>query len=46
MDGGGVMDEGFMFVLGICLGSLTMLFVMIRIIVGMHDRTDQGRWKR
>jgi hypothetical protein len=40
------MDEGFMFVLGILLGSLTMLFVMIRIIVGMHDGMDHDRWKR
>ncbi len=40
------MDEGFMFVLGMCLGSLTMLFVMIRIIVQMHDRMEQNRWKR
>lgn len=40
------MDEAFMFVVGICLGSLTMLFVMIRIIIGMHDRREEGRWKR
>lgn len=40
------MDEGFMFVLGTCLGSLAMLFVMIRIIIGMHDRMEQKRWER
>jgi hypothetical protein len=40
------MDEGFMFILGMCLGSLTMLFVMLRIIVQMHDRMEQNRWKR
>lgn len=40
------MDEGFMFILGMCVGSLTMLFVMLRIIVQMHDRMDQNRWKR
>jgi hypothetical protein len=40
------MDEGFMFVLGMCIGSLSMLFVMIRIIIQMHDRMEQNRWKR
>jgi hypothetical protein len=40
------MDEGFMFILGMCLGSLTMLFVMLRIIIQMHDRMEQNRWKR
>jgi hypothetical protein len=37
------MDEGIMFVLGVCLGSLTMLFVMIRIIIRMHE--GQDRWR-
>ncbi len=40
------MDEGFMFVVGMCLGSLTMLFVMVRIVIEMHDRMEQNRWKR
>jgi hypothetical protein len=39
------MDEGIMFVLGVCLGSLTMLFVMLRIIIQMHDRGGQERWR-
>ncbi|HNW80544.1 MAG TPA: hypothetical protein PLM60_04605 [Methanoregulaceae archaeon] len=40
------MDEGFMFVLGMCLGSLSMLFLMLRIIIQMHERMEQNRWKR
>ena len=37
------MDEGFMFVLGMCLGSLSMLFLMIRIIIQMHERMELNR---
>ncbi len=40
------MDEGFMFILGMCLGSLIMLFVMIRIIIQMHEQMELNRWKR
>ena len=40
------MDEGFMFLLGVCLGGLMMLFVILRIITGMHDRMEEGRRKR
>jgi len=40
------MDEGFMFLLGVCLGGLTMLFVIHRIITGMHDRMEQNLGKR
>jgi hypothetical protein len=40
------MDEGFMFVLGMCLGSLSMLFLMLRIIIQMHERMELNRWKR
>ena len=34
------MDEGFMFLLGFCLGSLMMLFAVVRIIIEMHDRME------
>ncbi len=37
------MDEGIMFVLGVCLGSLTMLVVMLRIIIRLHEGLD--RWR-
>jgi len=40
------MDEGFMFLLGVCIGGLTMLFVILRIITGMHDRMEQNLGKR
>ncbi|HQP71852.1 MAG TPA: hypothetical protein PLP90_04205 [Methanoculleus sp.] len=40
------MDEGFMFLLGMCLGSLMMLFVILRIITGMHDQMEQNLGKR
>ena len=40
------MDEGFMFVVGMCLGSLSMLFVMLRIIIQIHDQMELNRWKR
>jgi hypothetical protein len=37
------MDEGIMFVLGVCLGSLTMLVVMLRIIIRLHEGPE--RWR-
>jgi hypothetical protein len=40
------MDEGFMFLLGMCFGSLMMLFVILRIITGMHDRMEQNLRRR
>jgi len=40
------MDEGFMFLLGMCFGSLMMLFVILRLISGMHDRMEQNLGKR
>jgi hypothetical protein len=39
------MDEGIMFVLGVCLGSLTMLVVMLRIIIRLHERGGPDRWR-
>jgi len=35
-----------MFLLGVWAGGLTMLFVIIRIIAGMHDRWGQNLGKR
>jgi len=40
------MEEGFMFLLGMCFGSLMMLFVILRIITGMHDRMEQNLGER
>ncbi len=40
------MDEGFMFLLGVCLGGLMMLFAILRTITGMHDRMEQNLGKR
>ncbi len=40
------MDEGFMFLLGFCLGSLMMLFVVVRIIIEMHDRMELNLRRR
>ncbi|MFA5002623.1 MAG: hypothetical protein WC502_06580 [Methanolinea sp.] len=40
------MDEGFMFLLGMCVGGLVMLFTIIRIIAGMHTRMEQNPGKR
>ena len=40
------MDEGCMFVLGLYLGSLSMLVLLLRIIIQMHDQTELNRWKR
>ncbi|HOB59615.1 MAG: hypothetical protein ACP5NU_03035 [Methanomicrobiales archaeon] len=40
------MDEGFMFLLGFCLGSLMMLFAVVRIIIEMHDRMELNLRRR
>ena len=40
------MDEGFMFLLGVCLGGLMMLFAILMTITGMHDRMEQNLGKR
>ena len=40
------MYEGFMFLLGICLGGLMMLFAILRIIAEMHDRMEQNLRRR
>jgi hypothetical protein len=40
---GRAMDEGFMFVLGVCLGSLAMLFAVVRIIIQMHEKMEFAR---
>jgi len=32
------MDEGFMFILGVCLGALLMLAAVIRVIIRIHER--------
>ena len=34
------MDEGFMFILGMCLGALLMLVAVVRLIVQMHERMN------
>jgi len=40
------MDEGFMFLLGVCLGSLMMLFAVLRLIAEMHDQMEQNLRRR
>jgi len=40
------MDEGFMFLLGVCLGSLMMLFAILRLISEMHDQMEQNLRRR
>jgi hypothetical protein len=40
------MDEGFMFLLGVCLGALLMLFAVVRIIIEMHDRIEMNLRRR
>ncbi|OPY43619.1 MAG: hypothetical protein A4E42_01265 [Methanoregulaceae archaeon PtaU1.Bin222] len=40
------MDEGFMFLLGVCIGGLVMLFTIIRIIAEMHSQMEQNLGKR
>jgi len=34
------MDEGFMFLLGVCFGALLMLFAIIRVIMQMHEKME------
>jgi hypothetical protein len=40
------MNEGVMFLLGMSFGGLLMLFVILRLIAGMHDRMEQNLEKR
>jgi hypothetical protein len=40
------MEDGILFLLGVCLGSLMMLFIILRLIAGMHDRMEPNRGKR
>jgi hypothetical protein len=40
------MNEGVMFLLGMSFGGLLMLFVILRLIAGMHDRMEQNLGKR
>jgi len=40
------MEEGFLFLLGVCLGGLMMLFAILRVIAGMHDQMEQNLRKR
>jgi len=40
------MEEGFAFLLGVSLGGLMMLFAILRIIAGMHDRLEQNQARR
>jgi hypothetical protein len=40
------MDEGFMFLLGVCVGGLVMLFTIIRIIADIHSQMEQNPGKR
>ena len=40
------MEEGFVFLLGVSLGSLMMLFAILRIIAGMHDQMEQNLRRR
>jgi len=40
------MEDGLLFLLGVCFGSLMMLFVILRVIAGMHSRLEQNQWKR
>lgn len=38
--------EAVYFLLGVSMGGLLMLFIMVRIIVGMHDRFEQNMRRR
>jgi hypothetical protein len=40
------MEEGFVFLLGVSLGGLMMLFAILRIIAGMHDQMEQNQARR
>jgi len=44
--GGGAMEDGLLFLLGMCLGSLMMLFAILRAIAEMHSRLEQNQGKR
>ncbi len=36
------MNEMIMFLLGVSFGGLLMLFIILRLIAGMHDRLEQN----
>lgn len=38
--------EAFSFLLGVSFGGLLMLFILVRIIIEMHDRFEQNMKKR
>jgi hypothetical protein len=38
--------EAVYFLLGVSMGGLLMLFIMVRIIVEMHDRFEQNMRRR
>jgi len=40
------MNEGVMFLLGMSFGGLLILFIILRLIAGMHDRLEQNLGKR
>jgi len=40
------MEEGFVFLLGVSLGGLMMLFAILRIIAEMHGRMEQNQARR
>ncbi|MDD5048769.1 MAG: hypothetical protein PHH09_07535 [Methanoregulaceae archaeon] len=40
------MEEGFVFLLGVSLGGLMMLFAILRIIAEMHDQMEQNLRRR
>lgn len=35
------MDDGFMFLLGVSTGGLGMLYLILRLLSGMHDRQEE-----
>lgn len=38
--------EAFYFLLGVSFGGLLMLFILVRIIMEMHDRFEQNMRRR
>ena len=40
------MEDGLLFLLGMCLGSLMMLFAILRAIAEMHNRLEQIQGRR
>ncbi|MDH7491883.1 MAG: hypothetical protein QHG97_05710 [Methanolinea sp.] len=40
------MEDGLLFLLGMCTGSLMMLFAILRAIAGMHSRLEQIQGRR